>query len=37
MGLMLILDAPRACRGETHEHDEEDFYAIYLGVDNIPW
>lgn len=37
MGLMLILDALRACRGEAHEHDEEDFHVIYLGVDNIPW
>lgn len=37
MGLMLILDALRACRGEAHEHDEEDFHVIYLGVDNILW
>lgn len=37
MGLMLIIDALRACRGEAHEHDEEDFHVIYLGVDNIPW
>ena len=24
MGLMLILDALRACRGEAHEHEEEE-------------
>lgn len=31
MGLMLILDAPRACRGETHEHDDRRFLR------NLSW